>query len=138
MTRALTLFVLLYTTTGHAGPGKECVRNQIADSYDEGWQLRRAGEEAIAFGRTAPMRATLLKGRTYRILTCSSEDITELDVLIYDKQGTLITRDEQDGNRPNVGYTPDRTGLHYVVFYVRDATSREEPGSVGWAVLHGD
>ena len=139
MTRLLAFMTLCFAaSTSHAGEGKECVRTKVADAYDDGWQMRRAGEAAIAFGRTAPMKATLLKDQSYRVVTCSSEDITELDVLIYDKKGNLIVRDEQDGNAPNLGYTPERTGLHYIVFYVRDASSRDAPGSVGWAVLHGE
>lgn len=133
---ALALALAYATPTRAAKVSDDCLRTKIWDSYGDGWQVRASTSTEIAFGYTHFYRVSLLKGRTYRVITCAGENVTNLDVLLYDHEGRVVLRDESEDREPNVIYKPERTGVHYVLLYVRNAVAKTELEDVSVAIIH--
>ncbi len=141
MTRpALALAALsLLAPVAHAKKDtEECLRTKIWDTYGDGWAVRTSAEAEVGYGKTQFYKVSLLKGRAYRVLTCANDGVKNLDVLLYDKEGQVLARDETVDADPVLAYTPQRTGIYYVVLYLRDATDRDAPQKVSWALIHND
>lgn len=115
-----------------------CLRTRIWDTYTDGWAIRTSADTSVAFGRTKFYKVSLLKGRAYRVLSCADEAATNLDILLYDKDGAVLARDDSTTAQPTLAYTPERSGVYFVVLYLRDATERTAEIDASWALIHHD
>jgi hypothetical protein len=134
---SLIVFGLL-APQAQASEEQDCIRTRTYDAYEEGWKIRATSETTLALGHTEHLKTTLIKGRQYRVITCSDSGVKELDVILYDKKGNILTRDQQEGPTPSLVHQTTANGLHYLVLYLRDADDREAPQNVAWALLHHD
>lgn len=116
----------------------ECLKARIWDTYGDGWAIRSSADEELAFGKTKFLKVSMLKGRAYRVLACADEAATNLDLLIYDKDGQVLSRDDSTTAQPTLAFTPQHSGVYFVVLYVRDATERTGGIDASWALIHND
>lgn len=140
MTRqALVFATLLLATPAHAKKGTDdCLRTKIWDTYGDGWAVRTSTDADLGFGKTQFYKVSLLKGRAYRVLTCAEEAVKNLDILLYDKDGQVLARDETMDRDPTLAYTPQKTGIYYIVLYMRDAKDPDATTNTSWALIHND
>ena len=80
----------------------------------------------------------MLKGRNYRVLTCAEEGVKDLDVLLYDKDGQVVERDQTQNREPMLSFSPDKTATYYIVLYLRDTHDKTKPAAAAWSLLHAD
>lgn len=131
------LLGLLAAAPAFAADGAEdCVRTKVWDSYSDGWQVRASASARLAFGKTHHYRVSMLKGRTYRVVSCGERNVKNLDVLVYDADGNVVKRDETTDREPTFSYEPDKTGVYYLVLYVRDASDRAKQNDVAFSLVH--
>ncbi len=138
-----TLFALVFSAlTAQSAlaksPVDDCLRTKIWDTYQEGWSVRATSEADVPFGGTKFFKATLLKGRNYRVLTCAEEGVKDLDVLLYDKDGKVVERDQTQNREPMMAFSPDKTGTYFIVLYLRDAEDKSKAAAAAWTLLHAD
>lgn len=139
MSRLMSLLILtLCSATAFANDTEDCVRTKIWDTYGDGWSVRTSTTADLEFGKTKFYRSTLLEGRQYRILSCAEEGVKNLDVLLYDKDGQVLTRDDTDQRDPMLSFSPEATGVYYVVLYLRDASGKAPTAQATWALIHSD
>lgn len=133
---ALGAALLLSAPAGAAKLADDCLRTKVWDRYGDGWQVRASTSTEVGFGHTHYYRVSMLKGRTYQVVTCAEDNVGNLDILLYDNKGEVITRDDSGDREPTLSYEPGRTGVHYVVLYVRDAEDRGRDNDVSVALVH--
>lgn len=138
MHRLVSFLILALCSTAYANDTEDCIRTKIWDTYGEGWAVRTSTTADIEYGKTRFYRSTLLEGRSYRILSCAADGVKNLDVLLYDKDGQVLTRDDSQGRDPVLSFTPERTGVYYVVLYLRDGKGPGDTAEASWALIHSD
>ena len=137
-TLVLTSLLGLATAAQASSPTEDCVRTKVWDTYGDGWAVRSSADAEVGFGKTQFFRVSLLKGRTYRVVSCGDENFADLDILLYDKDGNVVARDESTDREPSLSYSPDKTGAFFVVVYGRDLTDASATSPASWALLHSD
>ncbi|MCB9674255.1 MAG: hypothetical protein H6737_04010 [Alphaproteobacteria bacterium] len=115
---------------------EECVNTKVWDSYGDGWGVRTMTKTTLAPGKTRNYLVTLYAGNEYRIQACGDESVTNLDVLLYDTEGNLLSRDEATDREPMFSYTPSSTATYYVVLYLRELKERKDGAGVAMAVTY--
>ncbi|NCG18563.1 MAG: hypothetical protein GWP91_06080 [Rhodobacterales bacterium] len=135
---ALTFCALSTQAAQAKSPVDDCLRTKVWDTYPEGWSVRATSETQVEFGGTQFFKATLLKGRNYRVLTCAEEGVKDLDVLLYDKDGQVVERDQTQNREPMLSFSPDKTATYYIVLYLRDTHDKTKPAAAAWSLLHAD
>ncbi len=129
---------LLATTPALAGKhaADACLKTKIWDRYGDGWQVRSSSATDLGFGKTKYYRVTLLKGARYQVVTCADDNVIDLDVLLYDKDGQLIHRDDTTNREPVLSYEAQETGVYYAVLYLRNLEDRAVESHVSMALIH--
>lgn len=77
--------------------------------------LPEGGREAIEFGVT--------KGREYGFLAVCDDDCSDLDVIVYDKNGDEVVRDFDDDDYPAVYFTAEYSGNYTVETIMRKCST---------------
>lgn len=113
-----------------------CLRTKVWDGYSDGWGIRTMTSADLEAGKTKNFLVTLYKGNEYRIATCGDQHVTNLDVLLYDTQGNVITRDTTTDREPVLEYTPQETGTYYIVVYLRELDGKKPQGGTAMAVVY--
>ncbi len=113
---------------------ESCLRAKVWEGYADGWGVRTLTASEIATGKTRNYVVNLFKGNKYRIQTCGDDDVTNLDVLLYDGAGTVLARDTTSDRQPTLDFTPTVTGSYYVVLYARELKKPE--AGVAMAVVY--
>jgi len=113
---------------------ESCLRAKVWEGYSDGWGVRTLTASEMATGKTRNYVVNLFKGNKYRIQTCGDDNVTNLDVLLYDQAGTVLARDTTSDRQPALDFTPTVTGSYYVVLFAREL-SKPEAG-VAMAVVY--
>jgi hypothetical protein len=87
-------------------------------------------------GKTRNYLVTLYKGNEYRITTCGEKTVENLDVLLYDTEGSVITKDTTEDREPELLFTPTETATYYIVLYLRDLQPKKTSADVAMAVVY--
>lgn len=133
----LTLLSLMFPTAlADAASAEECVQTKVWEAYEEGWGVRTLTSATLEAGKTKNFLVTLYAGNAYKVETCGDEGVANLDVLLYDVDGNVLTRDEDEGRSPTFTFTPKATNTYYVVLYLRDAQPGAKEAGVGMAVVY--
>jgi hypothetical protein len=106
----------------------DCARAKTWELQLDGWSLRSTTGATLALGDKRVLMVTLYPGRTYRLLGCATEGVTDLDLLVYDAAGKVVARDEGVGREPVL----DLSGLQgavYIVTHVRGARDTQPAGA---------
>lgn len=130
------LFLLATPASADEKDAESCLRTKVWDGYAEGWGVRTMTSTSIADGRTRNYLVTLYEGNEYRIQTCADEEISNLDLLLYDTRGNVIARDTTDDRQPEVSFKPTATGTYYIVLYNRLAADQGATGGAAMAVVY--
>lgn len=114
-----------------------CVRTKVWDGYSEGWGIRSLTSAEIKTRKTKNYLVTLYKGNEYQVVTCGDKSIENLDVLLYDTNGNVLSRDTTSDREPKITFAPEHTGSYYVVLYLREAKSaRIDAADVAMALVY--
>lgn len=105
---------------------EECVQTKVWEAYAEGWGVRTLTSTTLKPGKTRNYMVTLYAGNEYEVKACGIEGVANLDVLLYDSDGKLIVKDEDEGRQPSIKFTPETTSTYYVVLYLRTLKSGAE------------
>jgi hypothetical protein len=110
---------------------------QILDLLlDQGWTVNRTYDKGmLALGQSINIFVTLKAGVRYKLVVGGCEDAYDVDAVLYDENGNLISRDNDSSSVAIVDVTPTWTGpfilrvtmydsspngAHYVVQYAWD------------------
>ncbi len=115
---------------------ESCLRTKVWDGYAEGWGVRTMTSTSLPDGKTRNYLVTLYEGNEYRIRTCADESVANLDVLLYDVRGSVVTRDATTDREPEITFKPPATGTYYIVLYHRQAASAGAVGGAAMAVVY--
>lgn len=113
-----------------------CVRTKVWDGYAEGWAIRTMTSTSLADGTTKNYLVTLYAGNDYQFTACADGNSGNLDLLLYDRDGRVVARDETKGREPQFTYKPTTTATFYVVLYAQKSERPSEPTGVGLAVSY--
>jgi hypothetical protein len=132
------ILALLSSVPAWAGKqaADECLKTKIWDRYGDGWQIRASAGSDLALGETQYYRVTLLKGQRYQVITCSDDNVADLDILLYDNKGVLIHRDGTEDREPVLAYEAPTTGVYYAVLYMRALKNTDQAAHASMALIH--
>ncbi len=115
---------------------EECVTTKVRDGYAEGWGIRTMTTTTLAPGKTRNYLVTLYAGNEYQLQACGDDTVGNLDVLLYDTEGNLLSRDDVEDRQPAFNYTPKTTDTYYVVVYLRSLKGGGDDAGVAMAVTY--
>jgi hypothetical protein len=135
------LFWLLLAVTPAPLAGQEYadqVWNQLQEEYEfaqiDDFYLRNYIIGALNSGRTDIWTFTFDQGTSYVITGACDEDCTDLDIVVEDANGNVMTSDEADDDLPFVEFSPNRSGSYTV--NVKMYTCVEEPCYFGFGIFY--
>ena len=131
------LLLSLFAAPATAGTeeAETCLRTRVWDGYADGWGIRTMTSTVLEAGKTRNYLVTLYKGNQYRIEACGDDSVKNVDVLLYDTEGNVITRDDTEDGKPKIEFEPKETGSYYVVVYQRELAGADK-GGVAMAVVY--
>lgn len=115
---------------------EECVQTKVWESYGDGWGVRTMTATTLEPGKTRNYLVTLYAGNDYRISACGDAAVGNLDVLLYDTDGNVLSRDATSDREPMFTFTPTATATYYVVVYLREVKDTKEGAGVAMAVTY--
>ena len=142
MTKILALAtlgaVLLGSTSALAdeSAAETCVRTKVWDGYADGWGIRTLTSTTLQNNATRNYLVTLYKGNEYQITTCGDDQVVNLDVLLYDLNGSVVLRDNSTNREPRLQYQPTETSTYYIVLHARELTDPSASAGVSMAVVY--
>lgn len=119
--------MLLFAGLAHADPtdSESCLRTKIWQGYDEGWAVRTVANANVADAGHRVYMVTLYQGNTYKILACGDKFASNVDLVLYDKTGTAVQRDQSPDREPAISFSPTATDTFYIAVF---NTTPREPG----------
>jgi hypothetical protein len=70
------------------------------------------------------------------VITCSDDNVADLDILLYDNKGVLIHRDGTEDREPVLAYEAPTTGVYYAVLYMRALKNTDQAAHASMALIH--
>ena len=136
--QALFLGALLMAPAAQADEkeAETCLRAKVWEGYSSGWGLRTLTRMSLGADATKNYLVTLYKGNEYKIITCSDEGASDLDVSLYNMKGEVVLQDKVAGREPSLSYTPKQTETFYVVLQARQVVNPEVKAGVAMAVTY--
>jgi len=140
-TTLLSSFIGLFLATPGAiakdSKAEACLRTKVWEGYADGWGIRSMTSAQVKARKTKNYLVTLYKGNEYQVATCADPSVKNLDVLLYDMNGNVLTRDTSADREPRITFEPETTGSYYVVLYLREAKSaRIDAADVAMALVY--
>ena len=107
---------------------------QILDALlDRGWTVNRTYDKGLlARGQSINIFLTLRAGVRYKIVVGGCEDAYDVDALLYDENGNLISRDTDRSSLAVVDVIPNWTGPFILHVTMYDST----PGGAHYVVQY--
>ena len=130
------VFALVSPASADEKVAEECVQTKVWASYADGWGVRTLTTDTVNPGKTRNYLVTLYAGNEYRVTACGDTNVANLDVLLYDTAGNVVTRDDSADREPTFTFTPSATATYYVVVYLREVRNTKEDGGVAMAVTY--
>lgn len=106
-----------------------CMGAKAWEASESGWGSPKAEDFLLEPGKYEKISFSAIKGMTYRFEACGDASVRELDLILYDKEGKELLRDEQEGREPIFTWTAPSSGARYLVVYLRE-TAGGAPGGV--------
>jgi hypothetical protein len=128
--------VFLSVAVAAESEAESCLKTKVWDGYAEGWGVRTMTSATLPDGKTKNYLVTLYQGNEYKIRSCADENLTNLDLLLYDAKGSLVMRDETTDREPELSIRPQATGTYYIVLYARQAATPGAEGGAAMAVVY--
>lgn len=138
MTFITALLLTLGLTCSHAGESRaeSCLRTKVWEGYSDGWAIRTMTSTTLQAGATQNYLVTFYPGKEYQIQTCGSNEIKDLDVLIYDLNGKVVKRDDTVSREPMLTFSTDKIATYYVVVHARELVADKTEAGVALAVTY--
>jgi hypothetical protein len=136
---ALLLSVAVAAPSGALAGEKEaktCLDSKIWNGYNEGWAVRTAVDGTLKKGEHRVYLVTLYAGNEYVIQACGDNNSGDLDLVLHDKDGKEVSRDQSDDREPKLTYKPTRTDTFYVALYAATLAGEASDAGVAMAVTY--
>ena len=119
----LAVFALVASLTTPAvaseAEAESCVRAKVWEAQREGWGVRVLSSTTLEPGATQSWTVTFYPGNTYQIDACADRQYRELDLYLYNLDGTVAYRDDATGREARLTLEPESTRTYYVVLHAR-------------------
>ena len=135
-TAALLASMLAGPAQADESEASACLRTKVWDGYGDGWAIRTMTSTELTSGKTRSYLVSLYADNEYRIATCGDTDIKNLDVLLYDTKGNIVSRDTTEDREPFLEFKPPATGTYYVVLYLREPVEGADKAGAAMAVVY--
>lgn len=112
----------------------DCLQVKVSEAYDAGWRFRTWQSATLDEGEIYGTRALLFAGRSYRILACADGAAKDLDLIVYQADGTVSMQDSTKNREPLVDFTPPSTGVYVVAMFHRAAAAPNAPAAAALAI----
>ena len=133
----LLVSLALLSPPAHAeSKAESCLRTKVWEGYADGWGVRTMTTAELEDGKFRSYLVTLYEGTEYKIRACGDERLADVDLLLYDPKGNLITRDTSRSREPEFTFKPPASGTFYVVVYAREVVESAGKGEVAMAVVY--
>lgn len=130
------LLILALTGAGHATvAGAKRTAYAIARTFAQiGFNVRDTYQFGyLARGASHIIKTTLYAGNSYVFIAGGCEDAYDIDVRLFDENGNLVARDNDQEDVAVAEITPAWTGPFYLRITMYDAT----PNGAHWVLVTG-
>jgi hypothetical protein len=140
-TLAPLLFVgttVVAPTAAFAGEkeAKACLDTKIWSGYNDGWAVRTAVDATLKKSEHRVYLVTLYAGNEYVIQACGDSSSGDIDLVLHDKDGKEVARDQSDDREPKLNFKPTRTDTFYVALYAATLAGESADAGVAMAVTY--
>jgi hypothetical protein len=132
----LVSLALLSPAAQAESKAESCLRTKVWEGYADGWGVRTMTTAELEDGKFRAYLVTLYEGTEYKVRACGDDRIANVDLLLYDPKGNLITRDDTTSREPEFTFKPPTSGTFYVVVYAREVVEAGGKGEVAMAVVY--
>lgn len=105
---------------GRLAEAETCQHNRLDTDYAEGWTLRAADLTRVAAEEEASYELTLVRGNEYRLQVCTDGEAAGVGLRLVDAEGLTVGRSKAAGREVELRFTPDQTGVYYVILDLSD------------------
>ncbi len=130
-----SLFMSSVALASDESVASTCVRAKVRESYGQGWSVRTTTKADLAQGQREIYQLTMQAGNSYKILACGDHAFKNVDVVVYDSEGTVVGSEPGVDREPMVELTPTVTGTYYVAVFANGMNSTDGRGTVATAVI---
>jgi hypothetical protein len=113
-----------------------CLRTKIWDGYASGWAVRTATNTSLGAGEHRVYLVTLYAGNEYKVLACGDENVSNIDLVLYDAGGNQVVTDNSNDREPTLTYTPKTTDTFYVAVHAGKLNDTSQKGGIATAVTY--
>ncbi|MEN0063093.1 MAG: hypothetical protein AAGA48_13140 [Myxococcota bacterium] len=123
------LAMLLWVPPASADPAmreaQSCVESKLDELYAQGWRSRGGLTRVrIEVDQSHTSEHVLLGGFDVTFRACAARGAIDLDLVLYDDDGTIVAKDEGMSRDPILSVKVPRTGRYRLVTYLRKAQPR--------------
>ena len=115
---------------------KTCLDTKIWNGYNDGWAVRTAVDATLEKGEHRVYLVTLYAGNEYNIQACGDADAGNIDLVLHDKDGKEVARDQSEDREPKLTFKPTRTATYYVALYAASLSGSASKAGVAMAVTY--
>lgn len=115
---------------------ESCLRTKIWDGYNDGWAVRTATSASLKQGEYRIYLVTLYAGNEYQIAGCADSHAKNIDIVLHDADGNVVSQDKTDDRQPVLTFKPKTTDTYFVAVHATELTDTTAPAGVGMAVTY--
>ena len=115
---------------------KTCLDTKIWSGYNDGWAVRTAVDATLEKGEHRVYLVTLYAGNEYNIEACGDANAGNIDLVLHDKDGKEVARDQSEDREPKITFKPTRTATYYVALYAASLSGGAANSGVAMAVTY--
>ncbi|MFZ5482436.1 MAG: hypothetical protein ACOZNI_37080 [Myxococcota bacterium] len=128
--------LLVATASADEEAAETCLRTKIWDGYAQGWAVRTATNTSLGNGEHRVYLVTLYAGNEYKVLACGDENVSNIDLVLYDDQGNQVVTDTSNDREPTLVFTPKNTATFYVAVHASKLNNTTQKGGIATAVTY--
>ena len=134
---------LLVALLGHSGAllageaeADTAVRTRIWARYEQGYAVRTSSATHLVPGEERVYLLTLLAGNEYLVQGCGDDDVSDLDLFLYDSDGKVVAMDSTDDREPTLSFKPATTDTYYLTLSLGSMAEGKTEAGVAMALLY--
>jgi len=113
---------------------ESCLETKLSDLWREGVRSRSVDSTTLKVGQTQETYHLLFGGFEVTFRACAGKGATNLDLLLVDDEGNIVTRDASRSGEPDLTFTPQTTARYRLVTYLQAAEASVGEAAVPVAV----
>jgi hypothetical protein len=133
---ATAILMLPQLASADEKEAEACLRTKVWDGYADGWAIRTMTAATLASGATRNYLITFYKGNEYQIQACGDAASNNVDLVLYDLNGTVVQRDDSKDQQPVLKIKPDKTATYYIVVHAQSLNEGQKESGVSVAVTY--